>query len=229
MYSGGNIMRINNTLLINVLLILLSSCNKVPTTEPTVEPTSVPTVEPSEEIYYLDGLASNLFVTEVPENIVCTYREGADRYTAYAYTQKDGIVYENIDCVIPNVYDDGIHGLKRVDSFSCEDADHSGYFNKLIISEGIEDISKIIDHIDAREIYYPSTIKWMNFVSGWQKRDVETEYRYYNGTVEQFNKVEGLDYSSGGLGFLEDTPWKYPFICLDGIAYFDVYGLVPIS
>ena len=76
MYSGGNIMRINNTLLINVLLILLSSCNKVPTTEPTVEPTSVPTVEPSEEIYYLDGLASNLFVTKVPENIVCTYRNG---------------------------------------------------------------------------------------------------------------------------------------------------------
>ena len=92
-------------LLASMLLPLVSSCNSIPTMEPTAQPTFEstlePTVEPSEEIYYLDGLASNLFVTEVPENVEVYYSEYYNSYIAKCYTNKDGVVYENIDCIIP--------------------------------------------------------------------------------------------------------------------------------
>ena len=144
-------------LLVSILLPLISSCNVEPTIEPTsgqttdsvTELTSISTTEPSEEIYYLDGLASNLFVTEVPENVDCYYEESTDCYSAYADTNEDGIIYKDIDCIIPNVYDDGIHGLKRIKIFDCSDLDTPGYYNILIISEGIELVGTEIGHIAA--------------------------------------------------------------------------------
>ena len=79
-------------LLISIVLPLVSSCNGIPTIEPTAQPTAESTVEPSEEIYYLDGLASNLFVTEVPENVEVYYSEYYNSYIAKCYTNKDGVV-----------------------------------------------------------------------------------------------------------------------------------------
>jgi hypothetical protein len=84
-------------LLVSILLPLISSCN--------VEPIEKPTVEPSEEIYYIDGLASNLFVTEVPENVKCIYLEDSDSYIAcaegsYAYKYaKDNNLRISIDII----------------------------------------------------------------------------------------------------------------------------------
>ena len=221
-------------LLVSILLPLISSCNVEPTIEPTsgqttdsaTELTSISTTEPSEEIYYLDGLASNLFVTEVPENVDCYYEESTDCYSAYADTNEDGIIYKDIDCIIPNVYDDGIHGLKRIKIFDCSYLDTPGYYNKLIISEGIEMVGTEIGHIAAREIYFPSTLKTISCIWGWQslrdeaKENIKNKTRYYNGTIAEFKKIEGFISSSC---LLEDTPYSIKFICLDGDAYFDFY------
>ena len=205
-------------LLVSILLPLISSCN--------VEPTEKPTVEPSEEIYYIDGLASNLFVTEVPENVKCIYLEDSDSYIACAQTKMDGTVYKNIDCIIPNVYDDGIHGLKRVKSFSS-DFYEGGYYNKLIISEGIEEILSGISDNLAREVYFPSTTKKMyplkhRYQEDWtdEQRDISKNMKlYYNGTISQFNQIEALP----PLNCFDPWPMEYEFICLDGVAYFEFF------
>ena len=231
-------------LLVSILLSFVSSCSSIPTEEPTVEissseteiptteePTDVPTEtttteEPTEEIYYLDGLASNLFVTEVPENVECKYLEDSDSYIAYAQTKKDGIVYENIDCIIPNVYDDGIHGLKRVKTFWSYFYE-GGYYNKLIISEGIEIIRSGIGDNLSKEIYFPSTTKKMctlfqRYPEDWtdEQRDVYNNSKsYYNGTISQFNQIEEIEPDV----CVDSVPGKYAFICLDGVAYFNNY------
>ena len=210
-------------LLASMLLPLVSSCNSIPTMEPTAQPTFEstlePTVEPSEEIYYLDGLASNLFVTEVPENVEVYYSEYYNSYIAKCYTNKAGVVYENIDCIIPNVYDDGIHGLQVIKKFAFK-SETVGYINKLILSEGIEESFSYIGDIAAIEIYFPSTIKEMN--SLWKDvgthNSVGSKRRYYNGTVEQFKKIEVEPPI-----YCVDKPFKVDFICLDGVAYFDFY------
>ena len=214
-------------LLVSILLPLISSCNVEPTIEPTsgqttdsaTELTSISTTEPSEEIYYLDGLASNLFVTEVPDNVDCYYEESTDCYSAYADTNENGIIYKDIDCIIPNVYDDGIHGLQVIKKFAFE-SETVGYINKLILSEGIEECFSYIGDIAAIEIYFPSTIKEMN--SLWKDvgmhNSVGSKRRYYNGTVEQFKKIE-----VGPPKYCVDKPFKVDFICLDGVAYFDFY------
>ena len=205
-------------LLVSILLPLISSCS--------VEPTEKPTVEPSEEIYYIDGLASNLFVTEVPENVKCIYLEDSDSYIACAQTKMDGTVYKNIDCIIPNVYDDGIHGLKRVKSFSS-DFYEGGYYNKLIISEGIEVINSGISDNLAREVYFPSTTKKMyplkhRYPEDWtdEQRDISKNMKlYYNGTISQFNQIEALP----PLNCFDPWPLECEFICLDGVAYFEFF------
>ena len=208
-------------LLVSILLPLISSCN--------VEPTEKPTVESSEEIYYIDGLASNLFVTEVPENVKCVYLEDSDSYIAYAIIYDKGVIYKDIDCIIPNVYDDGIHGLKRVKSFSSSFGE-GGYYNKLIISEGIEVIKSGIGDNFAREVYYPSTTKKMGTLYAENPRNLTEEQRdvynksrsYYNGTISQFNQIEPIPPS----GCVDSVPGKYEFICLDGVAHFYYYHLV---
>ena len=208
-------------LLVCILLPLISSCN--------VEPTEKPTVESSEEIYYIDGLASNLFVTEVPENVKCVYLEDSDSYIAYAIIYDKGVIYKDIDCIIPNVYDDGIHGLKRVKSFSSSFGE-GGYYNKLIISEGIEVIKSGIGDNFAREVYYPSTTKKMGTLYAENPRNLTEEHRdvynksrsYYNGTISQFNQNEPLPPS----GCVDSVPGKYEFICLDGVAHFYYNHLV---
>ena len=224
-------------LLVSILLPLISSCNIKPTVEPTieptieptveptVEPTLEPTVEPSEEIYYLDGLASNLFVTEVPENVQCKYLEDSDSYIAYAQTKKDGIVYENIDCIIPNVYDDGIHGLKRIKYFQIYYFG-AGYYNKLVLSEGIEVFYASIGEIPTKEIYFPSTTKMIkslfsgtiNVFNKEEHGNIEKVDLYYNGTVEQFGLIESIP-----PYVCVSDPFEVEFICLDGPAYFEFY------
>lgn len=221
-------------LLVSILLPLISSCNVEPTIEPTsgqttdsaTELTSISTTEPSEEIYYLDGLASNLFVTEVPDNVDCYYEESTDCYSAYADTNENGIIYKDIDCIIPNVYDDGIHGLKRVKIFGSYFYE-GGYYNKLIISEGIEVINSGIGDNFAREIYYPSTTKKMStlfqrYPEDWtdEQRDIYNNSKsYYNGTISQFNQIEEIE----PYCCVDSVPGKYAFICLDGVAYFYNY------
>ena len=208
-------------LLVSILLPLISSCN--------VEPTEKPTVEPSEEIYYIDGLASNLFVTEVPENVICRYQEDSDSYIAFADSKKEGKLYKDIDCIIPNIYDDGIHGLKRVKSFWSY-FDEGGYYNKLIISEGIEVIKSGIGDNLSKEIYYPSTTKRMaslfqRYPSDWtdEQREILGNIKiHYNGTTFQFNQIEEIEPDVCA----SSVPNKYKFICLDGVAYFDFYQLL---
>ena len=208
-------------LLVSILLPLISSCN--------VEPTEKPTVESSEEIYYIDGLASNLFVTEVPENVECIYLEDSDSYIAYAQTKRDGTLYKDIDCIIPNIYDDGIHGLKRVKNFRS-DFYEGGYYNKLIISEGIEVINSGVDDNLAREVYFPSTTKKMypldqRYPEDWtdEQRDISKNMKlYYNGTISQFNQIEALP----PLNCFDSWPMEYEFICLDGVAYFEFFNML---
>ena len=206
-------------LLVSILLPLISSCN--------VEPTIEPTVESSEEIYYIDGLASNLFVTEVPKNVECIYLEDSDSYIAHAQTKMDGTVYKNIDCIIPNIYDDGVHGLKRVKSFRSNFYE-GGYYNKLIISEGIEVINSGVDDNLAREVYFPSTTKKMypldrRYPVDWtdEQRDISKNMKlYYNGTISQFTQIEALP----PLNCFDPWPMEYEFICLDGVAYFEFFN-----
>lgn len=221
-------------LLVSILLPLISSCNHIPTAEPTVEPTIEPTVEPtfeptvepSEEIYYLDGLASNLFVTEVPDNVRCIYLEDSDSYIACAQTKMDGTVYKNIDCIIPNVYDDGINGLKRIKYFQINYYG-AGYYNKLVLSEGIEFFYASIGEIPTKEIYFPSTTKMIkslfygtvNVFNKEEHGNIEKVDLYYNGTVEQFGLIEPIP----PYVCVSDHPFEVEFICLDGVAYFEFY------
>ena len=212
-------MRKQLLLLVSILLPLISSCN--------VEPTEKPTVEPSEEIYYIDGLASNLFVTEVPENVFCRYQEDSDSYIAIAYGEKDGIIYKDIDCIIPNIYDDGIHGLRRIKSFRIHSRSE-GYYNKLILSEGIEIFVENIGDIPAKEIFFPSTTKKINSIFYSNTGDPLNEEQievsrnrtlYYNGTISQFNQIEPIP----PYGCVDD-PFEREFICLDGVAYFEFFS-----
>ena len=80
-------------LLVSILLPLISSCN--------VEPTEKPTVEPSEEIYYLDGLASNLFVDTFNKEFMNYYYVG--NHQAYNIKILDFSNEEISKLYIPNI------------------------------------------------------------------------------------------------------------------------------
>ena len=236
--------------------------------ESTSEPIVVPTEESSseheevEDIYYVDGLPSNLFVTDImEEHMTFTYYEDYDFYqvtvsskeekslgTDLVSTQKESMIgkeLEGQDIVIPNVYDDGIHGLKRVKAYTISRFEE-GYLNSLIVSEGIEmcgylrktgytTTTYILAHSPIilnpiKNIYLPSTImKLQCFVpfagNLWYYPNALWGFKfepniYYNGTIEQWNKIEFIK------NYYEEGNYKFVINCLDGITYETDYAIV---
>ena len=164
----------------------------------------------SEEIYYLDGLASNLFVYDVMEEYMeFTYVKETDSYHLYVRSSSKVGIYSSDelgyklngkDIIIPNVYDDGIHGFKRVKSFDIQDSS-VGYINSLTVSEGIIECGRIIQSRIINFYLPTSVIKMENFYDiydsyfsyysrvGIRKEGIFDLKFVYLGTTEQFNKI----------------------------------------
>ena len=189
----------------------------------------------TQQIYYIDGLSSNLFVSEIPEYMSIYKDTSGDYYRAeidFCELENKGLCIENIDCVVPNVYDDGIDGYKRIKSFYVYKPDNEkGYFNTLTISEGIEVFSdeiRPLGNIPAREIRIPSSTKEIYQGYGWATNWTnKQEYGMidkcifsYNGTVEQFSKIKKVTPSPLSLYW---GPFKKEFVCLDGKVFLDFY------
>ena len=237
------------------------------TSEPIVFPTEESSSEHEEveDIYYVDGLPSNLFVTDImEEHMTFTYYEDYDFYQVtvsskeekslgidLVSTQKESMIgkeLEGQDIVIPNVYDDGIHGLKRVKAFTISRFEE-GYLNSLIVSEGIEmcgylrktgytTTTYILAHSPVilnpiKNIYLPSTImKLQCFVpfagNIWYYPNALWGFKfepniYYNGTIEQWNNIKFInDFSY----YSEEGNYKFVINCLDGITYETDYAIV---
>ena len=187
------------SIIILLISLLLSSCNV--------------NSNKSEEIYHLDGLASNLFVYDVMEEYMeFTYIEETDSYDLYVGIKDKfaegypcdyrgerflGLELKGKDIVIPNVYDDGIHGLKRVKSFEIEPS-RVGYLNSLIVSEGLERIKGTIINQYFKSVYLPSTINEMDKFYSKYPYFVICQYYlfdleiYYAGSLEQFKDIDFL-------------------------------------
>ena len=231
-----------------------------PTEQPTTIPSEIPTEEPSsesteessseevEDIYYVDGLPSNLFVTEVKDFMKISYLENEDCYKVSLEFNRENYPYDtHIDEIIfPNVYDDGIHGLKRIKH--CIGTYYLEHIqvDRIIISEGIETLR---DHYyDFREekfkssiveilcylcnnLYLPLSIKEIGHgVDGvtnilWEHlENGEREFNiHYNGTVEHFNDncVISMPFTMGDYHFHSDDILKIN--CLDGYIKLNLY------
>ena len=210
---------------------------------PSSESTEGSSSEEVEDIYYLDGLPSNLFVTDIMEEYMTfTYYEDYDFYQVTVSPKVEkmlGKELEGQDIVIPNVYDDGIHGLKRVKAFTiCRFEE--GYLNSLIVSEGIEmcalkinisNESRLVHNSlnmnPIKNIYLPSTITYLSdffqeYSYCWynpKSNDFKFEPNiYYNGTIEQWNNIEFVEDFSTGI-YSKNGNYKFAINCLDGISY----------
>ena len=198
----------------------------------------------SEEVYYLDGLASNLFVYDVMEEYMeFTYREVTDSYhvsVCYSciignvdYRDQLGVKLNGKDIVIPNVYDDGVRGLKRVKSFDIQQSD-VGYINSLVISEGIIFVESMLLNTRIVNFYLPSTIEelvkfsiiegeyFSSFTENGEKISGMFDLNiYYNGTKKDFRNIK-LKY------IYEDALYNYggyiKINCLDGYLLEEYLG-----
>ena len=198
----------------------------------------------SEKIYYLDGLASNLFVHDVMEEYMnFTYEEETDSYhvsVCYScvvghvdYNDQLGVRLNGKDIVIPNVYDDGVHGFKRVKSLDIQQST-SGYINSLVISEGIMYVESMLLWTRIINIYLPSTIKELikfsfvydRYFSTYTKNGEKINGTFdlnicYNGTKKEFSSIklnymyEDLLYNFGGYIKID---------CLDGYILEEFLG-----
>lgn len=222
------------SIIILLISLLLSSCNV--------------NSNKSEEIYYLDGLASNLFVYDVMEEYMeFTYVEETDSYDLYVGIKDKfaegypcdysgerflGLELKGKDIVIPNVYDDGVHGLKRVKSFDIQDSS-VGYINSLTVSEGITECGSMLKS-RIINIYLPSTINQImkfNFIydfyfSRYTKDGEKIQGTFdlniiYNGTKNDFYDIEIIDNYEGVLfnkgGYVRID-------CLDGFILMEILG-----
>lgn len=252
-------------LLISIVLPLVSSCE-----QPTIEPSSaIPslndtqTTEESashisinqsneetsteeistEEIYYLDGLASNLFVDEYVEELFeFIYIEEKDCYsTELSYIRDSSISYETI--VIPNVYDDGINGLKRVKyagvNASYEPEGNSMNVNNIYISEGIialgryrlKDKSwffKPITLFNCENLYIPLSLKQISSIIEYYdyfEKVLNNEFKiYYPETTQYFyDNCEFVDIVTFEHYKLD---YEIEMICSDGSIIFETYDYV---
>ena len=251
-------------LLVNILLPLISSCNSNPTIEPTMDllsssieqPTDVPTHSldsivssnqdtsteeiSTEEIYYLDGLASNLFVDEYVEELFeFIYIEEKDCYsTELSYIRDSSIYYETI--VIPNVYDDGINGLKRVKyagvNSSYESKKDSMTINNIYISEGIISLETYrlndkswfftpITSFNCKNLYIPLSLEKISSIIEYYdyfEKVLNGEFKiYYPETTQYFYDncefVDIVTYEHYKLAY------EIELICTNGSIMFETY------
>ena len=105
---------------------------------PSSEPTEGSSSEEVEEIYYVDGLPSNLFVTEFYEYVQFIYLEEEDCYFAKCMLPHPAPPEYIEEIIFPNVYNDGINGLKRVKHVGGVFYAYVSVIDRIIISEGIE-------------------------------------------------------------------------------------------
>ena len=216
--------------------------SSMPTSETIEESAS----EEIEDIYYVDGLPSNLFVTEVNDYMKFLYIEPEDCYYAECNLPKPAPEYIE-EIVFPNVYDDGINGLKRVKHVSGVFWAYESTIDKIIISEGIETLrsygysyrdeswkynSGNILYFLCSDLYLPSTI--VEIVHGayegggssseeWLNRNQFVIH--YNNTVEYFNEncTIKMPLMTSDYRKSNDREDKIEINCLDGRMYLDVY------
>ena len=192
----------------------------------------------SEQIYYLDGLASNLFVYDVMEEYMeFTYIEETDSYDLYVGIEDKfakgypcdyrgerflGFELRGKDIVIPNVYDDGIHGLKRVKSFEIQQS-RKGHLNSLIISYGIIEIKGTIINQRFKNISLPSSVEYLpEFATNNIYFLSSSQYLYdlkidYDGTVDNFNNIIFTPYDDSLFEVCFDKVKKsIQVYCIDG-------------
>ena len=215
-------------LLVSILLPLISSCNVGPTIEPTsgqttdsaTELTSISTTEPSEEIYYLDGLASNLFVDTFNKEFMNYYY--VENHQSYNIKILDFSNEEISKLYIPNIINEN-EQTKRVKSFSI---DCNLKIDELIIPEGIEYIAYYDNDnlyhqdflsINFKKIYFPFSLKEIKAVVANPSIASDKEV-YYNGTMQEFSKIS-IDRRAGyypSAGYID-------IICNDGVAKLEVF------
>ena len=222
--------------------------SEIPTDEPSSEPTEESSSEEVEDIYYVDGLPSNLFVTEVKDFMKISYLENEDCYKVTLEFNRENYPYDtHIDEIIfPNVYDDGIHGLKRIKH--CIGTYYLQYIevDRIIIPEGIETLrnhyynfreekyeSHVVDILCylCNNLYLPLSIKEIGHaVDGFDNKlwehleNGEREFNiHYNGTVEHFNEncVISMPLTIGPSELHSDEVLKIN--CLDGYVNLNLY------
>ena len=215
--------------------------SSMPTSETIEESAS----EEIEDIYYVDGLPSNLFVTEVNDYMKFLYIEPEDCYYAECNLPKPAPEYIE-EIVFPNVYDDGIHGLKRVKHASGVFWAYESTIGKIIISEGIETIRSYgYSHRDeswkynngnilyflCSNLYLPSSIKEIAhaaiengnlFYDPMLKGDCEFNI-HYSGTVEYFDENCTVVMPALYSEFYDIFENELEIICLDGHINLDLF------
>lgn len=176
----------------------------------------------------LDGLEYSLFQREYTNGLIFIYNEIEDCYIADDFTWNEDIYYTYEYILIPNVYDDGINGLKRVKYVNLT---KNAFANIQILELSYGIIGRLCYHEEKgyisplgiskiEHLIIPVTFNELNI------RFIEETIKItYIGTKEEF--FQNIDYPN--CLFVDILPKDYyiggtiEVICLDETIHIDKY------